>query len=200
MAFGRNKKEIEIAPSDDTAAVKDAAAKVNKSAIILDALKEGPKTTDELMTLIGVTNKTGLFGQIAVLNTRALNKYEALLEAGVGEAADALCEFPLTLEDGTRTLGTYAQFSAKKTPAPKRPAKTYTAEQMLETAQKRCVKTDKVRMSTAAKAAANPDDAIYAMKASIAEQTHILALNLLTAVEAGNYEYERGSVCEAPAE
>lgn len=191
MAFGRKGNKESVETSSTT-----PAEKLNKSAAILAALKEGPKTPEELMEIIGAKAKTALFGQIAVLNTRAMNKYETRIEDGNLDAAEAAPDFPV--KDGSvYVLSTHAAWIASKTASkPKKPAKTYTAEEMLANAQKRVEKTAKAKETAAAKMLANDGDAIYAAKATIAEMNHALALNLLAAVEAGDYKYEKGNVAE----
>ena len=200
MAFGRkNRNEINEAATEGIPIAPTKALPERKTSAmkVMDAIKAGGATEASLMELIEAKNKSSLYGQLSYLNTRGLNAYEALTDIGQEEAANAAQNFPIKGENGVYYMGTYAQFVDKKVAsAPKRPTKVYTPAQMGENAQKRWDKANKSAVHQRKVANDNPGDAVYALRADIADKSLELVTLLLEAVQGGNYEYERGNVAE----
>lgn len=195
----KNRDETFDESTDTTGATPAAPRKPRKdiAKILTAAIEAGGATVESLMEAIGAVARTALHGQFAYMNAGGITVYEALIKLGMTEAAEAAQNFPLKNADGVYYMGTYAEFVAsREAKSERKPAKTYTAEQMLENAQKRVDKASKSAAACATRANDNPGDMILALKVEIANKTLELYVAMLAAAEMGEYKYERGSVAE----
>lgn len=197
----KNREELDNESiATDPAELTPAAPRVPRkdtAKLLTDAIKAGGATAESLMELIGAASRTALYGQFSFMNTRGLNVYDALIELGQIDAAEAAQNFPLKGEDGTYFMGTHGQYlTAKEAKSERKPTKTYTIEQMLENAQKRVDKASKSAAANTTRTNDNPGDMIYQLRSSIADLNLELTKAMLAAVEMGEYKYERGSVAE----
>lgn len=157
-----------------------------KPQLVLEAILAGGATQESLMEVIGATKATALHGQISFLNTRGMT---------MAEVDPSKAEFPHKGEGGVYEMISYGEKMAMQAKrAERKPGKTRTPDEMLETAQKRYDLASKKAAVAGDKLDKNVNDEIYAMREQIAQLTAILAHAMLEEVKLGNYRYERGQV------
>lgn len=160
----------------------------NKQTIILEAIKAGGATRESLMQAASV-DKAGFASQLAYLNSRG----QAMAEVDKTKA-----EFPMVGEDGVYFMGNLEQYEAKRKTFGA-VAKSKTAQEVIDAAQKREDKASAAYSKAEQKAKYNPNDAIFAKVTEIRKAEMELASMKLSRVQAGDFSYEGVVISEGEA-